>query len=147
MPKKEEGQNCGNHLKPLDDPDMAGTVAYVEKYYTGPSEDPTGYPLPEKGNDPDHAPPVDVKAWGEWLLAAVARRVWRRAALIRRQPRRLAEPHRQSGELGDSVKRHGNEVNHTNHSMKLEEECTTPERGEDGYIVSLELKQSKRSKL
>ncbi|CAJ1339586.1 unnamed protein product [Effrenium voratum] len=63
MPPKEAKQNCGSHLSPLEDPDMAGTTFYVDKYYTGPDSNPTGYPLPELSkDDPDHAPAVDVKA-------------------------------------------------------------------------------------
>lgn len=53
-PEKDETQNCGNHLEPLEDEDMAGTESYVEKYYKG-------YPLEEKKESSDHAPVVDVK--------------------------------------------------------------------------------------
>ncbi|CAE7351454.1 PNC1 [Symbiodinium pilosum] len=63
MPAKNDIQNCGNHLKPVDDADMPGTKPYVEKYYTGPESNPTGYPLPavSEYEDSNHAPPVDVK--------------------------------------------------------------------------------------
>lgn len=53
-PEKDETQNCGNHLKPLEDADMAGTGPYEEKYYKG-------YPMGNATN-PDHLPAVNVKA-------------------------------------------------------------------------------------
>lgn len=45
-PEKDETQNCGNHLEPLEDEDMAGTESYV----------------------PWMAPKVVVGGWW-WLLA------------------------------------------------------------------------------
>ena len=73
-PEKDDTQNCGNHLKPLEDEDMAGTGPYVpwqrtlelvevsanwaqvDKYYKG---------LPmENETNPDHLPAVNVKAAG-----------------------------------------------------------------------------------
>ena len=44
-------------------PQCAALPCEVDKYYTGPDSNPTGYPLPELSkDDPDHAPAVDVKA-------------------------------------------------------------------------------------
>ncbi|CAK9066410.1 unnamed protein product, partial [Durusdinium trenchii] len=110
MPSKEEKQNCGNHLNPLDDPDMAGTVSYVDKYYTGPEANPVGYPLPEMGKDPDHAPPVNVKV--------------------------CVAPCCTHSEAANKTRGLPPAVNHTKYIPKPEAECATPSRrGEDGYIV------------
>ena len=47
-------------------PRVLPSIAEVDKYYTGPDANPVGYPLPENGKDPDHAPAVNVKArWDE----------------------------------------------------------------------------------